>query len=131
MVLNDVAEFLAVGRAAARIRIKDDVSFRGHPLKLVIEDEAVRGVRPAVNVENERIFFRCVEDRRLLHPCLDFFAVEALIRNLFRLGQVELREKFVVYVRELFQLTPGVVRDEQVVDARCVRDSADNFRAVA
>ena len=42
MVLNDVAEFLAIGRAAARIRIKHDVTFRRHPLELVLENDSRR-----------------------------------------------------------------------------------------
>ena len=69
---------------------------------------AVGRVRSAVNIQNERIFLCGIEIRRLLHPGLDFLAVETLIRNLFRLGQVELREKFVVEVRKLLQFTPAL-----------------------
>ena len=101
MVLNDVAELLAVTRAAARIRIKHDVTFRGHPLKFVIENKTVSGVRSAMNVENERIFFLRIKTRRFLQPGLNFFPVEALVGNFFRLGQVQLREEFVVDVGEL------------------------------
>ena len=50
MVLNDVAEFLAVGRAAARIRIEHHVTLRRHPLKLMLENVAVGRVRSAMNV---------------------------------------------------------------------------------
>ena len=98
MVLDHVAEFLAVARAAARIRIKHDVTLRRHPLELVAKNKSVSGVRAAVDIQDERIFFRLVESRRLLQPGLDAFAIEALVADLFRLGQIELPEQFVVAV---------------------------------
>ena len=50
VILNDVAEILTVRRAAARIRIQNDVTLRRHPLKFMNENVAVGNVRAAVNV---------------------------------------------------------------------------------
>src|SRR5207253_3838704 len=55
MILNDVSELLAVGDAAARVRIKHDVAFGRHPLKFVLENPAVSRMRTAVDVQNKRI----------------------------------------------------------------------------
>ena len=43
-------------------------------------------------------FFAGSNPGGFLHPRLNLFAIETLIRNLFRLGQVELGEKLVVNV---------------------------------
>ena len=98
MILNDVSKILPVGRASTRVRIKNDITFRGHPLEFVIENKSVCGVWSAVDVQDQRIFFRGIEPRRLLYPCLDAFPIEALIPNFLRLCQVELRKQFVVAV---------------------------------
>ena len=58
MVLDDVAEVLAVQRAAARVREQHDVALRRHPLELVRVDIAVGRVRTAVNLENQRVLLR-------------------------------------------------------------------------
>src|SRR4051794_8199016 len=52
VVLDDVAEVLAIRGAAAWIWIEDHVTFGRHPLKFVIENKAVSGVRPTMNVQN-------------------------------------------------------------------------------
>src|SRR5206468_4967206 len=65
-VLDDVSERLAVARAPARVWIEHDVTLGRHPLELGFKDVAVSRVRPAMDVENERIFFRRVESRWLL-----------------------------------------------------------------
>src|SRR5439155_9906145 len=75
MELDDVAELLAVGRAAARIGVEHDVTLGRHPVEFVRERVAVRCVRPAVYLENERIFFRRVEMRWLQDPALNPLAV--------------------------------------------------------
>ena len=54
-VLDDVAEVLAVGRAAARVRVEHHVALGRHPLHLVEERVAVGGVRPAVDVQDQRV----------------------------------------------------------------------------
>src|SRR5207253_5729716 len=56
-VLNHIPKILAVGSAATRIWIKHYISFSGHPLKFVFKDVAICGVWPAVNVQDERVFF--------------------------------------------------------------------------
>ena len=101
MILNHVSETLAVGRAAARIWKEHHVTFCRHPLELVLENVAVSCVWSAVDVQDKRIFFRSIEVGRLLHPGLNCFAVETFIRNFFRLGQIEFREKFLVNVSQL------------------------------
>ena len=90
MILNDVAKVLAIGRAAARIRIQHDVTLRGHPLKLMIEDKAIGRVRTAMDVQNERIFFVRIKVRRLLYPGVNLPAIETLIPDFVRLSQIEL-----------------------------------------
>jgi hypothetical protein len=47
-------------------------------------------MRPAVDVQDKRIFLMRVEARRLLHPRLNLLSVERLIGDFFRLGQVQL-----------------------------------------
>src|SRR5256885_10510493 len=54
MVLNHVAEILAVGCAAARIWEEHYVTLRRHPLEFVLENVAVSRVRSAMNIKNER-----------------------------------------------------------------------------
>ncbi len=90
VVLNDVAKLLAIGRAAARIRIQHDVTLCRHPLKFVIENKPVRSVRAAVNVQDERIFLVRIKVRRFLDPGVDASAVETLVPDIFRLRQIEL-----------------------------------------
>src|SRR5438067_13157944 len=96
MILNHVAEILAIRRAPARIWIKHHITFCRHPLKLVLENVAVSRMRSAMDVQNERVFFCRIKGRWLLHPCLDTFAVETLVGNLLRLSQIAFREKLVV-----------------------------------
>ena len=98
MVLNDVAEILAVSGAAARIRIQDHVTFCRHPLKFVCEYIAIGRVWAAMDIQDQWVFLGRIKPRWLLHPGLHFLAIETLIPNLFRLGQIELGEKFVVHV---------------------------------
>ena len=50
MILNDVAELLAIGGTSARVGIEHDVTFRCHPLELVLEDPAVGGVGTAMDI---------------------------------------------------------------------------------
>ena len=90
VVLDDVAEILAIARAAARVRIKHDVTLRRHPLKLVIEDVTVSRVRAAVDVQDERILFVRIKVGRLLHPRLTFLPSKLVYPDLFGLGEVEL-----------------------------------------
>src|SRR6266496_1211481 len=99
MILNHIAKILSVGRAATRIWIKHHVTFRSHPLKFVLEDVTVSRMGPTMDIQNKRIFFPGIKVRRFLHPCLDAFAIESLIRNLFRLGKIKFGEKLVVNVR--------------------------------
>ena len=99
MILNHVPKFLAVAGAPARIRVKHHISLRCHPLKFVIENETVGDVRSAMNVQNQRILFMRIETGRLLQPGLDAFAVETVVPNLFRLGEIQFREQLVIDLR--------------------------------
>src|SRR4029077_11227452 len=98
-ILNHVPKFLAVTRAAARIRVEHHVTLRRHPLKFMNENVAVGNVRPAMNVQNQRIFFMRIEIWRLLQPCLYAFAVKTLLPNLFRLGEIQFREQLIIHIR--------------------------------
>ena len=86
-ILNNVAELLPIGRASAWIGIEHHVALGGHPLKFMVKDETVRRVRPAVNIEDERIFFRWIKVRRLLDPAVSFLAIKTGVPDFFRLGQ--------------------------------------------
>ena len=130
MVLNHVAKILTVGGAATRIRIEHDITFRGHPLELVFEDISIGCMRSTVNVQDERIFFRRIKVGWFLHPRLDAFAVKAPVRNFFRLGQVELRKKFLIDVGQLRGLAAASVQDEQIIDVRRRGYRVDNSRAI-
>ena len=92
MELDHVPKFLTVARAPARIRIEHHVALRGHPLEFVLENKTVGRVRAAVNIQDERIFFLRIESRRFLQPRLNVLSIEALVTDLFRLGQIELAE---------------------------------------
>src|SRR5262249_51908014 len=97
-ILNDVAKILSVASRAARVRIEHDVSLGGHPMKLVIEDPSVGGVRSAVNVENQRILLLGIEVGRFLYPGLDLLAVETGVVNFLGSGDVQLRPQVVIRV---------------------------------
>src|ERR1051326_5608177 len=88
-VLNDIPKLLPVAGAAARVRIKHDVTLRRHPLKLVIEDVAVRGVWSAMNVENQRILLVRIEVGWLLYPRLNLAPIKPRVPHLFRLGNIQ------------------------------------------
>ena len=98
MILNDVAEILAVAGRAARVDVEHDIAFGRHPLKFVIKDPAVGSMRPAVNVQNQGILFLRIEVGRLLNPSLNALAIEAGVINFFRRSQVELRPELAVEV---------------------------------
>src|SRR5690349_11193330 len=68
VVLNNVAELLAIRGAAARVRIQHHISLCGHPLEFMIEDVAIGGMRSAVNIQDEWILFSRIKIRRLLYP---------------------------------------------------------------
>src|SRR5206468_8967018 len=94
-------ELLAVGRAAARIGVEHDVTLGRHPVEFVRERVAVRCVRPAVDLKNERILFRRVEMRWLEDPPLNPLAVEAVVPDFFRRAEFERAEKSFVHARDL------------------------------
>jgi hypothetical protein len=84
VILNDVAKVLAIAGRTARVNVQDDVSLGGHPLKFMIKDPAVGGMRAAVNVQNERIRPVWVEVGRLLDPALNVLAIEAGVVDFLR-----------------------------------------------
>ena len=104
--LDDVAEVLTVGGAAARVGEEDHVALRRHPLELVRVDVAVRRVRPAVNLENHRVLLAGVEVRRLQNPALHLLAVERSVPDFFGLALLDVLEQIVVDLRDLSRLGP-------------------------
>src|SRR5262249_23051086 len=88
VVLNDVSEVLTVSSTPTRVRIEHHVAFGGHPLKLVIKNESIGGVRAAMNIENQRVLLVRVKVGRLLHPGLNFFSVEARVPDFLRLSKI-------------------------------------------
>src|ERR1700688_1966601 len=97
-ILDDVAEFLAIARRSARIRIEHHIALRRHPLKFMIENPSVSSMRPAMNVEDKRIFFLGVKVRWFLNPTLNPQSIEALVINLFGSRKVELRPECFIRV---------------------------------
>src|SRR5256885_16164993 len=69
--LDDVAEVLPVRRAAARVRVENDVTLGRHPEEFVRKRRAVSSVWSAMNLEYQRKLFRRVERRRLENPTLN------------------------------------------------------------
>ena len=86
----------------------------------MIENEAVGDVRAAVYVQNQRIFFMRIEVGRLLQPSLDAFSIEAIVPNLFRLGEIQFGEQLIVDVCQLFgrRTRRCAVEDKNIVNAR-------------
>src|SRR3954468_2543207 len=99
VVLNDIAKLLTVARAAAWIWIQHDITFSRHPLKFVVEDEAVGAMRTTMDVEDERILPGGIEVGRLLHPSLNPAAIKTLIPNLLGLSETQLSKQLVIEVR--------------------------------
>ena len=130
MVLDDIAELLAVGGAAARIGIEHDVALGGHPLKFMVEGVTVGGMRAAVDIEDQRILLAGREMGRTLHPGLDAAAVEALVPDRLRFGQVELGEQLVVNLGEAFETAGRAIEQEQVADIRGRRNQDGGLRSI-
>ena len=76
VVVEEVAELLAVAGAAARVGVEDDIPGGRHQLHLRREAVAVVGDRAAVDLEDQRIPPAGIEVRRLDDPALDRPAVE-------------------------------------------------------
>ena len=70
-MVDQVAEFLAVRRAAARVGVQHDVAGRGHRLLLDVEAIAVVREGSAVDLEHQRVAPVGVEAGRLDDPALD------------------------------------------------------------
>src|SRR5689334_15544599 len=102
MVLDHVTEILAVTRASTWIWKQDYVSLGCHPLELVKENVPVGGVRPAMDIQNERIFFTGAKVCRLLQPRFNHLSVETLVMNLLWLGKVQFRKQPIVEMGQLF-----------------------------
>src|SRR5215467_9105623 len=115
VILNDVAEVLAIAGRSSRVEVEDNVPLRRHPLKFMIKDPAVGRVGSPVNIKNEGVFLVRIEIRRLLNPSLNALAIEALVIDLFWRGEVELRPEFAVEVRNL-RLNAIGRDDEQIAN---------------
>ena len=98
VILNDIAEFLTIAGRAPRVEVEHHVAFGSHPLKFMIEDPAVSGMRAAVNVEDERVLLLRIEVGRFLDPTLNGLAIEAVVIDFLRRGQIQLRPEYLVKV---------------------------------
>ena len=129
MILNDVAELLSIAGRAARVDVQHDIAPGGHPLKFMVEDPPISSVRPAVNVQNQRIFLLGVEIGRLLNPRLNTLSVKACVRELFGRGQVELRPERLVDVSDT--ALGAVLRDrEKIADHDWCRDQSNDVAGI-
>src|SRR5215472_1992889 len=129
VILNEVAKILAVAGGAARVDVQNDVAFGRHPLKFVIKDPTVGSVRPAVNVQNERVFLFRIKVRRLLNPSLDALAIEAGVIDLLRRRQLELRPELAVEVGNA-GLSAHRRNGEQIADHKGRRDQGNDGGSV-
>src|SRR5688572_273488 len=93
-------ELLAVGVAAARVRVEDAVPSAGEHLELVEEAVAVRRMRPAVHLEYQRPLLRGIETARLHEPALDHPAIRALELDALRWRDVASAHELAVEVGE-------------------------------
>ena len=108
--LDDVAEVLAVGRAAARVHVRDDVAASRLREELVRERVAVGGMRAAVNLENQRVLLRRIESGRRDVPAVHRLAVERFHDERLWRRQVERSEQRVVHRGDA--LRPAVESEE-------------------
>src|SRR5579859_5754831 len=115
VILNDIAEFLAVAGRPARVDIEDDVTFCGHPLKFMIKDPSVGSMRTTMDVENERVLLLRIEVGRLLDPALNALAIETRVIDFLRRGQIESRPEFPIKVSNA-GLRPVAGNSEEVAD---------------
>src|SRR5205085_11338178 len=79
---------LAVARRAVRIREGDDVARAGVDLPVAAEGVRPLRLRPAVNVDDQRVLLRRVEVVRLDDEDVDLLAVRALHPHLLRRADV-------------------------------------------
>src|SRR5690348_14785641 len=115
VILNYVSEVLPVAGGTARVHIKYNVAFRRHPLKLVIKDPPVRGMRATVNIQNQGILSSRVKVGWLLDPALDAFSVEACVIEFFGISHIQLGPERMVHIGNSLLRTIGPNR-EQVAD---------------
>ena len=106
-------EPLTVRVAPTRVREKHRVAAPHEHLELVKEGVPVSGVRPAVDLENERPLLRRIEAERFHEPALDRPRVRAGELDPLRCRGVSRRQKFVVQAARLAH-RPGDLADEEV-----------------
>ena len=87
----------------------------------MVEHPPIGRVRPAVNVQDQRILLRRIEIRRLLDPRLNLLSVEAGVPKFLGLGQIKFGEKRLV---DICDLPFGAVfaQHEKLIDHRRRRD---------
>src|SRR5215467_732619 len=129
VILNDIAELLAIASRAAWVDVKDDVAFSGHPLKFMIKDPAIGGMWAAVDVENEWVLLLRIEVGRLLNPPLNALAVETAVFDFLWRGQIQLRPEFPVEVSNT-GLRSVARNGKEVADHHRRGDEGDNRAAV-
>ena len=87
-------------------------------------------MRTTVNIEDHRILLALLKIRRALHPGLDALAVEALVPDHDRLGEIELREQLVIDLGEPAHLPRRDIQQEQVADVGRRRNQHRGLRCI-
>src|SRR5215468_3806671 len=83
---------------------------------------AIGRMRPAMDLEYQRIFFGRIEAGRLLNPPLNLLAIESRVPEFLGVGQVELREQLVVDPSKLRHVSRSRIQQVQVADIGRGRD---------
>src|SRR5216117_773801 len=123
-------EPLAVRMAAARIGIEDAVAAAGEHLEFMEEAVAVRRMRAAVDLEDERPFLRGVEAARLHEPALDHPAIRALELDALGGCDVTSPQQLAVEIGEAAK-APAELAGRDVARTRRVREDAREAPRVA
>src|SRR3989442_7155035 len=123
-------ELLPVRVAPARIRIEDAVASAGEHLEFMEEAIAIRRMRAAVDLEDQRPLLRGVEAPRLHEPALDHPAVRALELDALGRRDVTGPHELAVEVGEAAQALAELA-DGNVARTRRVREDAGEAPRVA
>src|SRR5882724_9347730 len=69
-----------------------------------------------VDIQDQWILLVRIKIRWFLYPCLDLFAVEALIPDLFRPSEIYAREQIVIEMCELFRFAAPALKPEKIAN---------------
>src|SRR5205085_9170123 len=129
VILNYISEVLPVAGGTARVHIKYNIAFRRHPLKLVIKDPPVRGMRATVNIQNQGILSSRVKVGWLLDPALNGLPIEACVIEFFGTSHIQLGPERMVQIGNSLLRTVGPNR-EQVADHYRGGDKRDDSSGI-